>query len=83
MKRLFFYALSLSLASCASNDLGYVKCRGISLEGNVRMVSVVMIPKGDLPLYKDKDTVWVNLDTHKVDDTCTNAMAYLLELDNY
>ena len=78
MKKILAIAIAaISLASCKDvNNSGrrpyVVNLRAKVLESNT--ITYVRLPVDKFDIYRDKDTVWVNLQNHTIDDTCTTAM---------
>ena len=69
---LFMVAIAFSIVSCdhpsskSSYKSNYKRKRIIALEHNT--VSFVIIPNNLDSVYRDNDTVWVNMTTHRIDD---------------
>ena len=48
------------------------------LEGNGQFVTYAKLDSFQQQVFKPKDTVWLNMETHLIDDTCTTAMGVVL-----
>lgn len=71
---LFAFALGIvcGIAIKSTNK----QVRAVVLENNT--VTYCNIPSNLSNLFKENDTVWLNLDTHQIDDTCDSAMKAVL-----
>ena len=71
-------AIAISIVSCQEGEPPFKVRRVLVLENNT--VSYVHVPRGLDSVYRNNDTIWVNLETHKIDDTCnTTMMGVLIE----
>lgn len=65
--------IAISIVSCHDTESKLFSTRRIVvLETNT--TSFIYVPKGLDSIYRDNDTVWVNLMTHRIDDLDSNAM---------
>lgn len=79
-KVILMVAIAISIASCnhPESTPPFITKRVVILENNT--VSYVHVPRGLDSVYRNNDTVWVNLETHRIDDTCnTTMMGVLIE----
>lgn len=77
-KVILMVAIAISIVSCQETQPPYKVRRVLVLENNT--VSYVHVPRGLDSVYRNNDTIWVNLETHKIDDTCnTTMMGVLIE----
>lgn len=67
--------LSLALTSCDDPKSGRIKVR--ILESNT--VTLLKVDEQEFNSLERRDSVWVNLDTHVIDDTCNTAMKCVVE----
>ena len=80
MKKFFLMvAIAFSIASCQHPETKpqFKTKRVIVLETNT--ISFVHIPNHLDSIYRDNDTVWVNLVTHRIDDLDTNTMLSIIK----
>ena len=77
-KLLLMVAIAFSIASCQETTrvAPFKIKRVVVLENNT--ISFVHVPTGLDSVYRINDTVWVNLITHRIDDTCNTTMKALL-----
>jgi len=77
-KLLLMVAIAFSIVSCQETTrvTPFKTKRVIVLENNT--ISFVHIPIGLDSIYRMNDTVWVNLITHRIDDTDNNTMKALI-----
>jgi len=76
-KLLLMVAIAFSIVSCQDKRVApYKTKRVVVLENNT--ISFVHIPIGLDSIYRVNDTVWVNLITHRIDDTDNNTMKALI-----
>jgi hypothetical protein len=79
-KLMLMVAIAISIASCQhpeSTPPLYKTKRVVVLENNT--VSFVRIPTGLDTVYRNNDTVWVNMETHKIDDTSSTTMMCVIK----
>lgn len=72
-------AIAISIVSCTDSTTPppYKTKRVVVLENNT--VSFVRIPIGLDSVYRISDTVWVNMETHRIDDTCSTTMMCVIK----
>lgn len=74
-------AIAFSIVSCQETTSSYVSPlktkRVMILETNT--ISFVFIPTALDSIYRDNDTVWVNLETHRIDDLDSNTMMSVIK----
>ena len=70
-------AIAFSIASCQEQAPTYKIKRVVVLENNT--VSFVHVPVGLDSIYRAGDTVWVNLITHRIDDSDTLTMMSVIK----
>jgi hypothetical protein len=71
-------AIAFSIASCQDVNVAPFKTkRVIVLETNT--ISFVHIPVGLDSIYRNDDTVWVNMLTHRIDDTDSLTMMAVIK----
>ena len=73
-KVLLLVAIAISIVSCEHSESvpAYRTKRVVILETNT--ISFVHIPRAMDSVYRNDDTVWVNLITHRIDDLDSNTM---------
>jgi hypothetical protein len=78
-KILLMVAIAFSIASCQETKTvpPFKKKRVIVLETNT--ISYVHIPIGLDSIYRNEDTVWVNLITHQIDDCDSFTMMSVIK----
>ena len=78
-KIMLMVAITFSIVSCnESTTVPPFKTRRIIvLESNT--VSFVHVPTTLDSIYKDNDTVWVNLVTHRINDLDSNTMMSVIK----
>jgi hypothetical protein len=77
-KFLLMVTIAFSIVSCTEPTSPVYKTkRVVILENNT--ISFVRIPSSLDSVYKVNDTVWVNLVTHKIDDTCNTTMMAVIK----
>lgn len=70
--------IAFSIVSCTDTKCPVYKTRRVViLENNT--ISFVHIPRALDSVYKIDDTVWVNLVTHRIDDTCNTTMMAVIK----
>lgn len=87
MKTLLSFLIgSLLLVSCSESGKRVPKKEGIVtvfvakatvLENNTK--TLVYLNKNEFSMMNVNDTVWVDLDTHNIDDTCRTAMKVVVD----
>lgn len=72
-------AIAFSIVSCQHPDSKptFKTKRVIVLENNT--VSFVNIPNHLDSVYRDNDTVWVNMITHRIDDSDSSTMMAVIK----
>ena len=78
-KLLLMVAIAFSIVSCQHPETRvtpFKTKRVVVLENNT--ISFVHVPIGLDSIYRINDTVWVNLITHRIDDTDNNTMKALI-----
>ena len=78
-KLLLLVAIAFSIASCneTTTVAPFIKKRVLVLETNT--ISFVHVPIGLDSIYRNEDTVWVNLVTHRIDDLDSNTMMSVIK----
>jgi hypothetical protein len=78
-KFMIMVAIAFSIASCQQNPeySPFIKKRVMVLETNT--ISFVTLPIGLDSIYRNEDTVWVNLVTHRIDDLDSNTMMSVIK----
>jgi len=78
-KFMIMVAIAFSIASCQQTTTvaPFIKKRVMVLETNT--ISFVHIPIGLDSIYRNEDTVWVNLVTHRIDDLDSNTMISVIK----
>ena len=76
-KFMLMVAIAFSIASCQEQAPTFKTKRVVILESNT--ISFVHIPIGLDSVYRVDDTVWVNLITHRIDDTDSNTMSGVIK----
>lgn len=76
MKKLLVVAVVALLASCVEEVKPPITCRAKCLENNT--ITYAKYPEALMSMYREGDTVWVNMVTHCIDDTDTTAMMCVL-----
>lgn len=72
--------LVLSILNGCDEPADYV-CRAKVLESNT--IVILKVTANQRNLLNQYDTVWVNMITHKIDDTCNTAMkCVILPINN-
>jgi len=78
-KVLFLTAIIAALASCSETKREEpVTFRANCLESST--ITYVRCTEKLSPIYKDGDTVWVNMNTHYIDDVDTTAQKCVLSI---
>jgi len=78
-KILLMVTIAFSIVSCEHPETKvdpFKTKRVVVLESNT--ISFVYVPIGLDSIYRNNDTVWVNLDTHRIDDLDSNTMKALI-----
>lgn len=98
MKQLLFTCLiaSIMLSACtwgSGEDGAMIKApqptvvmktiRAKQLEPQASIITLVKLTPEEWEHYMPGDTAWVNLETHRIDDTCNTTMACVLLFDGY
>jgi hypothetical protein len=67
-KLLLMAAIAFSIASCnySESETPFVTKRVLILENNT--VTFIHVPRGLDSVYRNEDTVWINLEKHRIDD---------------
>ena len=78
-KILLMVAIALSIASCnyPESKPSFVTKRIVVLENNT--VSFIHVPTGLDSIFRYEDTVWVNLLTHRIDDSDSLTMMAVIK----
>lgn len=78
-KILYLVAVALSIASCEHPESKpqFKTKRVVILETNT--ISFVHIPNTLDSIYRNEDTVWVNLLTHRIDDSDSLTMMAVIK----
>ena len=81
-KILSFIALVGVFASCSTETRQppFKTKRVKVLENNT--ISYIHVPSGLDSVYKYNDTVWVNMETHRIDDVDTTTMMCVIDSPN-
>lgn len=76
-KLLLSLSIVVALVSCSETKREEpVTCRAVCLESST--VTYARYPDRFIGVYKNGDTVWVNMTTHFIDDVDTNAQKCVL-----
>ena len=80
-KFLLVVSIAFSIVSCQdyviTPSLPFITKRVMVLETNT--ISFVHVPIGLDSIYRNEDTVWVNLVTHRIDDLDSNTMMSVIK----
>jgi hypothetical protein len=79
-KFLSLVAIAISIASCqeTTSHVSPLKTKRVMiLETNT--ISFVFVPTALDSIYRNEDTVWVNLETHRIDDLDSNTMMSVIK----